>query len=346
MQGETYDLDAYHERRDHCLTAATHARKGTWNDYWAVERSLSDAIYRDVSMYSRQGFRGLITHFLRPTPDAVFAYYILDDVVYIHIPGNVVVTAHCLNMLRGIHIPSVLYWFRLAREHWNAERGGTARNDDFWTAFHNAMDHAMLIRKLSHFRKALRLNREPNKEEFANLVSCYKSGEVSGETVSQAFVTRSDFMFNLKSSRTRGWRSKKSHRQADADWDARGGRKHWPLWNDADWALIHERHEEIKASPIYNPDNHSMPLGPGGYPNPFIEARCPSDSSPEDYRNFLCDEFTYGWFKMDELCNWAFITGGSLLTLFLTFLLVWYANGGRDEMFGCQMTFYVSHMCT
>lgn len=336
-KGVDFDWQLLYALRDHCRSSIISESAGTWQDGWNGERNVKDAVYRGVAVLGVQGFHYLIPHYLKPSPDTILAYLLEDGEIFIHHPRNVVLTTHSLNLLRGVHIASVLYWMRRAREEWVAERNGAPRNEKSWTEFHIAMDHAMLIRKKTFFDRARRLSQEADEASFIDFANHNRTSQFTGATDVVAFGVGSDFLSFQGISR---------FRQEDEAWLARGGRKDWPIWDDEVWQTIDRIHQEIRSSKEYNPNGLQVPVGPGGCPFPFLRAHMPDKTSAKDFRDFLCKEFTAKWRRMDEVCNRGYETKGSPMTLFLACLICWYSNGGKDQMFGCEMTFYVGHMCT
>ncbi|KAH0361456.1 hypothetical protein KCU65_g8718, partial [Aureobasidium melanogenum] len=343
LLGVPFDSVRYGALVAHCQSQVTDRNAGAWVDAWNGSHKYTDTTYRDVNLRNLNGFNHLIPHFLRPSPDHVLPYIRYEDGIAIHVASNVVLTTWAANAMRGPQIPSVLYLMRRAREEWLAEQAGSVRNERFWTGFHIALDHAMMIQKMAPWSTSKKLFQKFSQVKFDALSACYMSGEFVGSTLrGSTFTISSDFL-DIPG---KPFLTSKSRSEAYEKWLSRGGRKEWEIWSDEDWADIHFIHDEIRSSQVYNPKDLQIPLGPGGCEYPFILSHMPDETDPQKFRDFICREFITHWRRMDEACNWAYITYGSPKTLFLTCLIWWYSNGGRDEMFGCALTFYTNHMCT
>ncbi|KAG9526025.1 hypothetical protein KCU93_g5624, partial [Aureobasidium melanogenum] len=345
VRGESLDLDDLAELRDHCIQSVVDADAGIWEDAWDGQREFSHSTYRDVSM-QMHGLARAVPHFLQPSLDAVLPYVQHDGKLFVHHPSNCVLTTLAENYLRGNQPAYVIYLMSLARQEWRAEQeDGKTRDPEFWTHFYTALDHAMLIVRMVPWGFATRLSQEFSAEKFNAIAACHKSGEFVGSTQRGAFALASDDFEHYEALAKSG--EKYKHRQqAREDWEERGGRKEWPLFTDEQWTVILRIHEEVRSSEVYNPDGRSMPLGPGDTTWPFLESHMPRNSSVKDFRDHQSREFILRWHRVDEKCNLKYITGGSPMTLYLTCIICWYTNGGLDEVFGCGMTLYISHMCT
>jgi hypothetical protein len=338
VRGLPVDLDAVAALREHCNTFVIDVQKGIWQDGYDGPRNYADVkrTYRDVVSCSH-GLLRSAAHFLLPSVDHVL------PLAKAHVPDNCVVTTLGANRLRGPQPSYVLWLMSEGRRHWLAEQEGEPRDKSFWASFYTALDHAMFIVRMAPGRYSTRVSKEPSKEKLESIAACCKSGEFVGSTYSSGFLTISDFAWAGEN--VNNWKQA-SHVEAAQEWRDRGGRKEWEVWDDQAWDVILRIHTEIESSPVYNPHNIRMPLGPGGHPYPYAISHMPSKSTSKHYRDFLCNEHIWRWRRMDEKCNWAWITKNSPKTLFLAFLIWWYSTGGLDKVFGCPLTFYLNHMCT
>lgn len=339
-RGVPFDFDMLNALREHCHMAIIDSANAIWQDAWDGQRVHADARYRDVAL-QMHGLGVAVPHFLNPSLDRLLPYVNLNGELVIHVAENCVLTTLSLNYLRGSQPPHVIFLMGEARRIWRAEQGGAPRDEEYWRSIYTALDHAMLISQMAYQSRSKRMSQDFSEEDFSTMQACYRSGEFVGTTHNPAFRMRSDFVGGVPLINPG---KRQSHKQAAEEWHGRGGRKDWALFTDEDWEIILRIHEQIRASEIYNPRGLRIPMGPGDVPYPFLTHHMPAKTSPSAFRDFISKEFISRWQGMDEWCNWAFVTGNSPKTLFLTCLIWWYSTGGLDEVFGCGITFYTSHM--
>jgi hypothetical protein len=98
---------------------------------------------------------------------------------------------------------------------------------------------------------------------------------------------------------------------------------------------------QIEKSPLYNPNNLSLPVGSDGAPwlwNP--------DHMFHDHSWALLSRiFAHRFWRLDNDCDWTNDhTNESSQTLFLTCVVLWFMlDGGKDEILGLRMTIFTRH---
>jgi hypothetical protein len=162
-----------------CIESRVHASEDDWQDGYCgnkIRNIQEDQYATEMSHRHVTGAHRRHIHPLKPSIEAARPYIRVDGKTHVHHPDNILLTAFCINVLKGVHIAAILPWFRLAVENWAKEKDGEPRNERFWRAFHAAMDHAMIIRKEVPRTRKGRRNYKPTASAYQSHQQKWKSG--------------------------------------------------------------------------------------------------------------------------------------------------------------------------
>ncbi|KAH0276805.1 hypothetical protein KCU91_g3627, partial [Aureobasidium melanogenum] len=276
-----------------------------WNDAWDGQRSWSDATYTDLALRSIKRSAKGISHPLNCSVEAVYPFCLVDGVVYLHHPANVVLASWGVNRLHGMYPVFVLPWCRLAIANIEREQTGEPRDLAFWVSFRNAMDCAMVINLLTPHLRAKRFKQKLSTEQYHELLEMWKTGRPSKKAQKAKFHP----FININTQFKR--------------------------WTREDIRRLEKLIGDFEKK---HPGRH-IPRSKSGAPWLFDPDHMPEDWSWDDVFNF----FNLKYHRAKHMCNAENETKESPDN-FLMACVIWYLKtGGKDEFFGCFLTIYTRH---
>lgn len=303
-------------------------RSGVWKDGYYGDRSIADAYYKDIPLFTFSNSIDrpkTIRHYIQPSLEAVRPLILENGVISYHHEKNVILTAFCLNALKGDNPASCLPWFRLARENIMFRH-----DDSFMPAFNNAMDHCMIISRCSPRSLKDRLTKfRVTDEQFQELAAMWRSGRWNGCFIEIAFSVP----YPHQSHSTQSFHRKIVPTELVS--------MDYMTLSSSQSERILSICEEFRITSRTNPHGRSIPCGTDGAPWPWREEHLPENWSMKHLYNLFVNRFHV----LKAGCNKDHDTVDSPETLLDDCIIWWYATGGKDATFDCQLVIVSRHPC-
>jgi ubiquitin C-terminal hydrolase len=323
------------------------AAKGLWRDaYFNALRSRIDG------WLGATGEVGTLKSPFQISVDAIHRFIIRNGIAIQHHPENVVLTALCLNCIKGKWGVAIVGIVGAAARQAQREKDGAVRDLDFWHDFDNAMERlhhlSMQVTSIGSKRNQITADMVDDVAMATYLdslstsswspnhpppIPSYLRGKpiTAGEAVNEDHIEKGEPPSILP--------------RVDKAWIEAMATKvrcpNWPRWSDADKERLLKLVNEMEASNSINPKHLRLPRSKTGAPWPFMKRHMFEDDI--DVWDWLFNECIARYWRMFYTCNILHVTDESPDTILLEIIVQWFRNGGVDSYIRCEMTIWKGH---
>jgi len=334
VQVDQSEIDAAHEQ----LMLTLDAEEGTWQDGYDGQRNFKQSVYQEA-VTNRYSLKSTVHHPHYMTVEGVLQGVIVDGVSWYHHWRNVIKTAISINVWKAQQIPGIIPWFSTGMQLTLAEKGGAARDMQFWDEFDQTVDHSYVIASILPKDKGARLQ-EIHDIDHENLKNMQTSAVWDGKT-----LPKGERLFTTRALATGTNNNRRSRAEAfQMIEEGKPDRQPFVMPTVEQVNNVKAFGEDVRRSKLYNPKGLAMPLAPGGLPYFWNKRYLPHDDTSEEYEKWIFQFLYRSYVTWDEDCDPDVVHEESVCTLHCLLIVQWYQNeGGFDPMFKCQMSPYVGH---